>query len=320
MKEIRVPLHIISLLADGEFHSGEQLGEILGMSRAAVNKHIKTLQGWGLDVFTVPGKGYSLPTKIQLLNKQEIAQYLPEGRVTLLPVVDSTNQYLLSRIPELLCGDACVAEYQSSGRGRRGRHWFSPFGVNLYLSMYWRLEQGPAAAMGLSLVVGIVAAEVLNELGVRGVKVKWPNDLYVDDKKLAGILVEIIGKTGDVANIVMGIGINLAMSVSDPVVVNPQWINTTQTGVLIDRNQLVACLLRRLRTTLSEFEHQGLSPFLTRWSTLDNFVNRPVDLFIGDKVIAGIARGVDAQGALLLERNGEVIPFIGGEISLRPGK
>lgn len=196
MKDIKVPLRLISILADGAFHSGEQLGEAFGMSRAAINKHIQTIREWGLDVFTVPGKGYSLPAPIQLLNEQAILSYLPAGQVTVLPVVDSTNQYLLDRITELKSGDACVAEYQHAGRGRRGRQWVSPFGTNLYLSMFWRLEQGPAAAMGLSLVVGIVMAEVLRKLGAEQVRVKWPNDLYLNDKKLAGILVELTGKTG----------------------------------------------------------------------------------------------------------------------------
>lgn len=151
--------------ADAEFHSGEQLGERLGMSRAAINKHIQTLRDWGVDVFTVPGKGYSLPEPIQLLDEEQIAVQIEHGRVTVLPVIDSTNQYLLDRLSELQSGDACVAEYQQAGRGRRGRKWFSPFGSNLYLSMYWRLEQGPAAAIGLSLVIGIVIAEVLQSPG-----------------------------------------------------------------------------------------------------------------------------------------------------------
>ncbi len=158
VKDHTIPLTLISILADGEFHSGEQLGEQLGMSRAAINKHIQTLRDWGVDVFTVPGKGYSLPEPIHLLDEKKISQEIDHGRVTVLPVIDSTNQYLLDRLDELTSGDACVAEYQQAGRGRRGRKWFSPFGANLYLSMYWRLEQGPAAAIGLSLVIGIVIA------------------------------------------------------------------------------------------------------------------------------------------------------------------
>lgn len=317
MKDSKVPLKIIALLADGSFHSGEHLGEYLGMSRAAINKHIQTIREWGLDVFTVPGKGYSLPAPIQLLDSKRILGQLADKRVTVLSVVDSTNQYLLDRITELQSGDACVAEYQQAGRGRRGRQWISPFGANLYLSMFWRLEQGPAAAMGLSLVIGIVMAEVLQRLGAEEVRVKWPNDLYLNDRKLAGILVELTGKTGDAAQLVMGAGINLAMRESNANAINQGWINLQEAGISIDRNELAATLLNELRQSLQQFEIDGLAPFISRWRALDNFIDRPVKLLIGAQQIFGIARGIDQQGALLLEQNGAIKPFIGGEISLR---
>ena len=317
MKDYTVPLTLISILADAEFHSGEQLGERLGMSRAAINKHIQTLRDWGVDVFTVPGKGYSLPEPIQLLDEEQIARQIEHGRVTVLPVIDSTNQYLLDRLSELQSGDACVAEYQQAGRGRRGRKWFSPFGSNLYLSMYWRLEQGPAAAIGLSLVIGIVIAEVLQSLGADKVRVKWPNDLYLQDRKLSGILVELTGKTGDAAQIVSGAGINLMMRRVESDVVNQGWISLQEAGISIDRNTLAACLIKELRAGFKLFENEGLAPYLGRWEKLDNFINRPVKLIIGDKEIFGISRGIDAQGALLLEQEGVIKPWIGGEISLR---
>ena len=317
MKDYTVPLTLISILADAEFHSGEQLGERLGMSRAAINKHIQTLRDWGIDVFTVPGKGYSLPEPIQLLDEEQIARQIEHGRVTVLPVIDSTNQYLLDRLDELESGDACVAEYQQAGRGRRGRKWFSPFGANLYLSMYWRLEQGPAAAIGLSLVIGIVIAEVLQSLGADNVRVKWPNDIYLQDRKLSGILVELTGKTGDAAQIVSGAGINLVMRRVESDIVNQGWISLQEAGVFIDRNTLTARLVKALRTGLQLFEQEGLTPYLPRWEKLDNFINRPVKLIIGDKEIFGISRGIDAQGALLLEQDGVIKPWVGGEISLR---
>lgn len=317
MKDNTVPLTLISLLADGEFHSGEQLGEKLGMSRAAINKHVQTLRDWGVDVFTVPGKGYSLPEPIQLLDASRIVSQLGGGNVAVLPVIDSTNQYLLERIGELESGDACVAEYQQAGRGRRGRKWFSPFGANLYLSMYWRLEQGPAAAIGLSLVIGIVMAEVLQELGAEKVRVKWPNDLYLDDRKLAGILVELTGKTGDAAQIVIGAGINLTMRNVSSEVVNQGWVNLQEAGIHIDRNALAVNLIAELRKALQTFEQEGLSPWLSRWKALDNFIDRPVKLIIGDREIFGISRGIDTQGALLLEQDGVIKPWMGGEISLR---
>ena len=306
MKDNTVPLKLIALLANGEFHSGEQLGETLGMSRAAINKHIQTLRDWGVDVFTVPGKGYSLPEPIQLLNAEQILGQLDGGSVAVLPVIDSTNQYLLDRIGELKSGDACVAEYQQAGRGRRGRKWFSPFGANLYLSMFWRLEQGPAAAIGLSLVIGIVMAEVLRKLGADKVRVK-----------LAGILVELTGKTGDAAQIVIGAGINMAMRRVEESVVNQGWITLQEAGINLDRNTLAAMLIRELRAALELFEQEGLAPYLSRWEKLDNFINRPVKLIIGDKEIFGISRGIDKQGALLLEQDGIIKPWMGGEISLR---
>lgn len=317
MKDNTIPLTLISILADGEFHSGEQLGERLGMSRAAINKHIQTLRDWGVDVFTVPGKGYSLPEPIQLLNQDFISSQITQGQVAVLPVIDSTNQYLLDRIGTLQSGDACAAEYQQAGRGRRGRKWFSPFGANLYLSMYWRLEQGPAAAIGLSLVIGIVMAEVLRDLGASQVRVKWPNDLYLQDRKLAGILVELTGKTGDAAQIVIGAGINLAMRKVESDVINQGWINLQEAGIAIDRNTLAVRLINELRSALELFEQEGLTPYLSRWEKLDNFINRPVKLIIGDKEIVGISRGIDTQGALLLEQDGTTKAWMGGEISLR---
>ncbi|KAA6041525.1 bifunctional biotin--[acetyl-CoA-carboxylase] ligase/biotin operon repressor BirA [Pantoea sp. Bo_7] len=318
MKDQSVPLKLAALLADGEFHSGEHLGEALGMSRAAVNKHIQTLKSWGLDVFTVTGKGYSLAAPLQLLDEALIHAHLENPGIAVIPVIDSTNQYLLDRMDQLESGFACVAEYQQAGRGRRGRKWFSPFGANLYLSMYWRLEQGPAAAMGLSLVIGIVMAEVIQSLGAENVRVKWPNDLYLNDRKLAGILVELTGKTGDAAQIVMGAGINLGMRGEGTSEINQGWINLQEAGVTIDRNQLAASIINSLRAALPLFERDGLAPFIQRWEKLDNFINRPVKLLIGEREVCGIARGIDKQGGLLLEQEGVIKSWVGGEISLRP--
>jgi len=318
MKDNSVPLKLVALVADGEFHSGEQLGEALGMSRAAINKHIQTLKSWGLDVYTVTGKGYSLPEPIQLLDEEVILSHLHQPNLAVIPVIDSTNQYLLDRMDQLPSGYACIAEYQQAGRGRRGRKWFSPFGSNLYMSMYWRLEQGPAAAMGLSLVIGIIMAEVIQSLGAPDVRVKWPNDLYLNDRKLAGILVELTGKTGDAAQIVIGAGVNLLMRSEGTAEINQGWINLQEAGVDIDRNELAAKLINSLREALPIFERDGLAPFVSRWELLDNFINRPVKLLIGDREVYGIARGIDKQGGLLLEQDGVIKSWVGGEISLRP--
>ncbi|MBD2816651.1 bifunctional biotin--[acetyl-CoA-carboxylase] ligase/biotin operon repressor BirA [Xenorhabdus sp. Flor] len=317
MKDISIPLKLINVLSDGETHSGQQLGQELGMSRAGINKHIQTIREWGVEILTIPGKGYRFPAPMNLLSKGMIESYLPNNSIEVIPVIDSTNQYLLDKLEELTSGDSCVAEYQYAGRGRRGRQWVSAFGRNLYLSMFWRLEQGPAAAIGLSLVVGIVIAEVLNLQGAERVKVKWPNDLYMDDKKLAGILVELMGKTGDAAQIVIGIGMNISMSSEQQKLINQRSTNLQQAGVTIERNKLVAEIVVELKKALVQFEKEGLLPFISRWFKLDNFMNRPVKLIIGDQEIYGISRGIDQQGALLLDIDGVITPYIGGEISLR---
>lgn len=318
MKDYSVPLKIIRVLSDGEFHSGEQLGESLGMSRAAVNQHIHTLKHWGLDIYTVTGKGYCLSAPVQLLDAEAIRRGLRgKGELTVMPVIDSTNQYLMDRLTSLRSGDTCVAEYQQAGRGRRGRQWFSPFGANLYMSMYWCLEQGPAAAMGLSLVVGIVIAEALQATGAGDVRVKWPNDIYLNDRKLAGILVELNGKTGDVAHIVIGAGINLMMRTVDDSIVNQQWISLQEAGITIDRNALTVNIINQLRSALTLFETEGLAPFTERWAKLDNFIHRPVKLLIGEREVFGICQGIDSRGGLLLEQEGKVSSWVGGEISLR---
>ncbi|WP_448622809.1 bifunctional biotin--[acetyl-CoA-carboxylase] ligase/biotin operon repressor BirA [Dickeya fangzhongdai] len=317
MKDYTVPLKLISILSDGEFYSGEYLGELMGMSRAAINKHIQTIREWGLDVFTVTGKGYALSAPIQLLDAEKIRSQIQSGNIAVLPVIDSTNQYLLDRLDSVSSGDACIAEYQQAGRGRRGRKWFSPFGSNLYLSLYWRLEQGPAAAVGVSLVIGIIMAEVLHHLGAEGVRVKWPNDLYLNDKKLAGILVELNGRTGDAAHLVIGAGINLRMNSSGSTVIDQGWINLQEAGIDIDRNMLAVKLVTELRAALAIYEQQGLAPFISRWNNLDNFYNRAVKLIVGNREIKGIDKGIDSQGALLLDQDGVIQSYIGGEISLR---
>lgn len=318
MRDLTNPLKVIDILSDGQFHSGEELASLFGITRAGVNKYIKLIREWGISLTSIQGKGYRLTHSLDLLKIAKIEQYysaLSRQPINfeVIPVIDSTNQHLLNQLNSLSSGFACAAEYQQAGRGRRGRQWFSPFGSNLYLSMYWRLEQGPAAAMGLSLAIGIVVANVLRELSQQDIKVKWPNDLYLNDKKLAGILVEIAGKTGDVAHIVMGMGINLNMHDPNEQIVNQAWSNLG----CVDRNLLVAKLLHELRNALIRFEQKGLSAFISQWQQLDNFVDRPVKLIVGETIIRGIAKGINAQGALLLEQDGIVKPFIGGEISLR---
>ncbi len=311
---------IILTLVDGKFHSGEELGESLGITRAAISKYMKSLQSLGLDIYSVTGKGYRLATPLELLDQeviQSLRQHSQDTPLEVLNIVDSTNQFLKQKIGGLRTGHACVAEAQTAGRGRHGRNWISPFGANLYYSMYWRFDGGYQALSGLSLVVGVAIANSLNLLGVADVQLKWPNDVYVYGRKLAGVLVEVEGQIGGHCDCVMGIGINVAMPKDVNGITQP-WIDLEEIlGERIDRNRLCAVLADELITVLQQFEREQLTPFIQRWCELDCFRMRPIHLINGKQTISGIGRGIDKTGALLLEQNGQIKPYVGGEISVR---
>lgn len=317
MKDCSILLKLISLLADGKYHSGRQCTDVLGINYAQIDKSIQVIRKWGINVFSIYGQGYCLFTPLQLLDEVAILTKLPVGRLTVLPVINSTNQYLIEHIAKLQPGDACVAEYQINGRGRHGRQWISPFGINIYLSIYWCLKHGVTSTIGLSLTIGIVIAETLHRFGAHGVRVKWPNDLYLNDRKLAGVLIEIVGVSSNTVHIVIGTGINLAMHESVIGKINQDWSNLQEAGIVVDRNVLTAELTEAIRQALWQFELNGFAPFVQRWQALDNFYNRPVKLLMGNRVIKGVSRGISAQGALVLEHEDRVCTYLSGEISLR---
>ena len=310
---------LLEILADGEFHSGEQLGERLGISRAAVSKHVAALKGLGLDVYSLTGRGHRLALPLALYDRVWLQQQLPLAPVEVFPVIDSTNQYLLERVESLSSGTLCLAECQTAGRGRRGKPWVSPFGCQLILSLYWRLEQGMAAVMGLSLAVGVAVVDALETLGYPGVTLKWPNDLYYQGRKLAGILVEMSGSAGGLCHVVVGVGLNLAMPDGESEKIDQPWSELRQVRrEPVDRNQLAAHVGRSLQQAMQRFEHGGLASFVNRWNQLDCFCGQPVRLLMGEQEVRGVARGIDERGALRLDTEEGERLFFGGELSMRP--
>ncbi|MGL5286718.1 MAG: bifunctional biotin--[acetyl-CoA-carboxylase] ligase/biotin operon repressor BirA [Aeromonas sp.] len=310
---------LLAILADGEFHSGEQLGEQLGISRAAVSKHVAALKALGLDVYSLTGRGHRLALPLALYDQALLQSALPMAPVHVFPVIDSTNQFLLERVGQLQSGSLCLAECQTAGRGRRGKPWVSPFGCQLIISLYWRLEQGMAAVMGLSLAVGVAVVDALESLGYHGVQLKWPNDIYYEGRKLAGILVEMSGSAGSLCHLVIGVGINLAMPDREAEKIDQAWAELRELSRdPVDRNQLAVSVGRSLQETMLRFERDGLAPFVERWNQLDSFSGRPVKLLMGEREVFGIARGIDDRGALRLETDQGMALFVGGEVSLRP--
>lgn len=313
--------HLIQSLSAGDFVSGQLLGEQLNISRTAIAKHIKALTDIGLDIYSVTGKGYKLAQPLYLLDKEKIASLLDDDSslVEVHSLIDSTNDYLMRRLPnQLSAGQVCLAEYQSAGRGRRGRQWISPFGSQIYLSMYWYLEQGLSAAMGLSLVTALAVSDAVKAHSDVQVQLKWPNDIYLDGVKLAGILIDLEGQALEPSHCVIGIGLNLHMPEESGKLIEQKWTDLqSHSHVDIDRSVLSAQLINCLRNRLQQYQQTGLTMMLDEWHANDAFLNKRVKLITGDRVTHGLCRGVNNQGALLLEVNGQVKPIYGGEVSLR---
>lgn len=317
MKDISLQLKLIRLLADGETHSMSECIKILGINHTDITKYIQLVHSWGVDILTTPINSYYLHRPLHLLDKSKIIKNLPDGRLTVLTLTDSTNQYFIKRIGLLKSGDACIAEHQAAGRGKRGCLWISPFGKNIYLSLYWRLKYSPTAAIGISLMIGVVIAGILKRHGANDVRLKWPNDLYLNNRKLAGILIEITGIVGCTSHIVIGTGINLAMNEHDHNrKISYNWISLQEVGIDINRNILVAELVAGLRETMMDFERHGFAPFVSYWQELDYFYNRPVKLLMNNQEIKVIARGINDHGAILIEQKGKIKPY-SSSISLR---
>lgn len=312
--------HIVQALANGQFCSGELLGEQLGISRAAVSKYIKSLGELGLNIFSVTGKGYRLAEPIQLLDKALISkhcEHFTPTQITLLNVVDSTNQYLKERIGSLLNGDVCLAEAQTAGRGRRGRTWVSPYGASLYLSQFWQFAGGYQSIGGLSLAVGVAITQALETAGYQDVQLKWPNDIYAQGKKLAGVLIEVEGQMGSACDCIIGVGLNMALDMGSERIDQP-WIDlATLNPDGFDRNRVSALLLDELTRCTELFSQAGLEPFLEQWRNRDVYRDKPISLIIGNKSVQGICKGIDKTGALLLEQQDGIQAYSGGEISVR---
>lgn len=314
---------LIKALASGEFVSGQGLAETLGVSRAAISNHVSNLEALGLDVFKVRGKGYQLAQPIELLDRMKVVEHLTSSQnnnvVEVHNIIDSTNNYLMRKLPnQVVQGQVCLAECQLAGRGRRGKEWVSPFGSHLYLSLYHKLDQGMSQAMGLSIACALAVAATISSLYSVDVELKWPNDIYINGKKLAGILIDLEGQATGECHSVIGIGVNVSMPAQVKSRIDQPWIDlSTALDINIDRNLLAATLIFNLQERVNQHKKSGLQNMLDLWHKHDLFLNKAVKLITGTNEKQGVCRGINEQGALLLEVDGETKPIYGGEVSMR---
>ncbi len=311
----------------GDYRSGEALAADLAVTRAAVWKAVEQLRELGVALEAQSNRGYRLAPGVSALSPERILDPLPaevRTRIESLLVewtLESTNTRLLESLPPRANHAAVVlAEHQTGGRGRRGRGWIAPPGGAICLSLAWQYPDLPADLSALSLVVGLCVVEALAELGVTA-RLKWPNDLVTSAGKLGGILIEMRAEAGGPVHVVVGIGLNVRLDDSARAAVR-QAGNTAddlqaQRSPAPDRNAVVAKLLARLVPALGKFPRQGLAPHLERWRDCDALRECEVRVENAGEITRGVARGIDAHGALLVETPSGVLRFVSGEVTVR---
>ena len=322
---------LIKILANGKYHSGAALGKHFGVSRAAIWKVIQKLEeNFKLTIFAVKGKGYKLQNAIQLLDKNLIVEQLDEktkiqlSQIEVFFDIDSTNNYLTTKsIEGAASGYVVLAEQQSNGQGRRGRRWFSPFGSNLYLSLLWRFPYGPAQLGCLSLFIAVAIVRAIKKLGVDDVGVKWPNDIYWKNKKLAGILLEMRGEANGPSAVVIGLGLNISMK-SDNLDadnnIDQPWIDLeTIIQTKVNRDHFTSLVINSLFDVLNAVPEKH-NELLQEWRSMDVLRDEQVEIQFADKVIIGKALGINSDGALRILHDNKEIVCHSGDVSIRRNK
>jgi BirA family biotin operon repressor/biotin-[acetyl-CoA-carboxylase] ligase len=321
---------VFAHLSDGQFHSGEDLAAALDVSRSAIWKAVKALRELGATLHAVRNRGYRLAKSSEALDAAVIGARLSAGvreRLRTLDVVwsiGSTNTVLLSRpFPPNGATEVMLAEYQTAGRGRRGRAWLAPPGGAICLSLSWTFRDVPEDLGALGLVIGVCELRALRSLGLTEGRLKWPNDVLVNDRKLGGILIELRAESGGPACVVIGIGLNVALGASLLAKIAETGIAATDlvTAGLHEpaRNAVAAALVDSCVRGLLDFERDGLRPFIEDWRSADALEGRMVDVKgAAGAVTKGLARGVDLHGALLVETLDEGLrKFVSGDVTVR---
>lgn len=317
--------HLLQLLADGHCHSGISLGEQLGVSRTAIWKQIKQLTLIGLPIKRISQQGYQLTHPMILLDEALIRHHLAskaftkEAHFHLFATIGSTNQFLkeLALDPAITI---CCAETQTQGRGRFGRRWVSPFGENIYFSSRWMLSCCLSSLSGLSLIVGLAIIASLADSQIHDdIRIKWPNDILWGQKKLAGILIEVIAETNGCAQVIIGIGLNVNTATETSPLEDKPWCSLYEiTKQHFDRNVLLAHLIHHLDQCLDRFLTLGFAGFSDKWQTVDYLYGKLINVNQPNCTLTGYACGVNELGQLCLrDTQGKLHYLSTGDTSLR---
>lgn len=324
---------LIRILADGAPHTGPELAAALEITRSAVWKQVHRLADLGLVVAPRTGRGYRLAQPLELLDRAAILAALPpdvRDCCEMLEVVmctgSTSTDLLAAPAPREGCWRALLAEYQGHGRGRRGRVWRSPFGSGLCLSLAWVYPSAPRELPALSLAAGIAVRRALAAAGAPTLALKWPNDIVHAGAKLAGVLVDVDGDSRGPLRVVVGVGLNLtvpaglAQSVAADGGLPPAGLDEALAGRPVQRNTLAAGLLGTLVHVLHEFADTGFTVLADEWRRHDYLCGRPVTITGNGRPQAGIAQGIAADGALLVDGPAGLAAVFSGDVTVRGGE
>ena len=318
---------LLRRLSDGQLHSGEALAAATGVTRARVSQILRASESAGFTLERVRGVGYRLVDPVPFLDREAIVAALGKAasrlKIEVADTVDSTSTELLRRAARQdVDHQVLVAEWQTGGRGRRGRNWTAVAGGSLTFSLGWRFEQGAGFLAGLSLAVGVALGRALDAAGFEDIQLKWPNDLVYRHCKIGGILIEISGDALGPALAVIGVGLNVRLpararrDIAQPVTD----LAAIDRERALDRNRLLAFILAELNAVLERYAREGFAAFVAEWQRRHALQKKPVRVLLPDgTVAAGEVVGVDASGALVLDQRGRRIRFVSGEVSLRRG-
>lgn len=319
---------ILRILSDGNYHSGTVMGRTLNVSRASISTVLSDLDQLGLMIHKIRGRGYRWLNPIQWLEEKEIRQFLQGSaaalQIEVVDIAESTNSLLLQRairqrFSSQRTRQVLVTELQTQGRGRRGKAWVSGLGDSLTFSVLWPSQRAVHTMSGLSLAAGVAILRALTTLGLDDISLKWPNDVLLDSRKLAGILIELHGDMLSPGTAVIGIGLNVCLPAELKAQIGHEIADLA--GVvtnLPDRNQLLAELLNELCSMLDVFEQHGFTPFREAWLQHHAYQNQAVQANFPDgSVKQGIATGLVADGALEISTAAGILQLRSGEVSLR---
>jgi BirA family transcriptional regulator, biotin operon repressor / biotin---[acetyl-CoA-carboxylase] ligase len=323
--EAGIDARILEMLRAGAgFASGEALSRDLGISRTAVWKHVKGLRNRGYRIEAVPARGYRLVTSPDLITPHELGAGLTTlrvgARLVCLKETESTNAVAFRMAEEgAVEGTVVIADTQSAGKGRLGRIWLSPPGVNLYCSVVLRPPISPVAACQLTFLSVVAVARAIEKLTALAPQIKWPNDILVSGKKVAGLLNEMNAETEKVNFVVLGIGVNLNMRLSQlgQGVRHPATSLFEEGGGEVDRVAFTRTLLTELDALYDLFLQHGEKPVREEWLRRSAIAGRSVRVVSGERDFTGVVQGVDAFGALLVQpAHGSLETVLSGDVTL----